>query len=240
MVRERNSAQRLAAQRNPALPPTLQLERGLCRLLNPDAEMRKLLGRAQPGERPQCPGADCALQALVAACGKPLELEIGSGHGRFLLARARNNPGTHFIGIEQEIVRIARMDVAARVEGLTNLSLVRADAMAALEFCLPANSMHAVYLFFPDPWPKLRHRKNRIFQPPFIDRIHRVLKVGGCLHAATDHDEYFGCMKEVMLGETRFEETEPLSRTEDESTDFELKFLAKNKRANAASWRKIQ
>ncbi len=201
--------------------------------------MRKILGRAQLGERPQCLGAKCALQVLVASCKKPMELEIGSGHGRFLLARASNNLDTHFIGIEQEVVRIARMDVAARVEGITNLSLVRADAMAVLEFCLPENAMYAVYLFFPDPWPKFRHRKNRIFQQPFIDQVHRVLKVGGSLHVATDHDEYFGCMKEVMLGETRFVETEPLVRTEDELTDFELKFLAKNKRANAASWRKI-
>lgn len=239
MVRERNSAQKLAAQRNADLPPTLQLEKGLCRLLYPDAEMRKHLGRAQPGERPQCLGTDCAIQTLVTSCKKPLELEIGSGHGRFLLARARNYPDTHYLGIEYEMVRVARIDVMARLAGVSNLSLVCADAMAVLEFCLPAGSINAVYLFFPDPWPKFRHRKNRIFQKPFLDQIYRVLTDGGCFHVATDHDEYFGSIKEVMLDERRFEEAEPLVRSEEEFTDFELKFLAKNKRANAASWRKI-
>ncbi len=239
MVRERNSAQRLAAQRDPTLPPTLELERGLCRILRPDAEMRKTLGCALPGERPQCPGAGCSLYELVTSCTKPLELEIGSGLGRFILARAKNNPDVHFIGLEQEAVRVARIDVAARLAGILNLSLVCAEAMAVLEFCLPERSIGAVYLFFPDPWPKARHEKNRIFQKTFIDQIYRVLQDGGYLHVATDHDPYFGSMKEVMVAEKRFEAVEPLVRTEEELTDFELKFLAKNKRANAASWRKI-
>ncbi len=239
MVRERNSAQRLAAQRDPTLPPTLQLERGLCRILKPDAEMRKILGCTRNGERPQCPGAGCSLYELIASCTKPLELEIGSGLGRFILARAKNNPDVYFIGLEQEAVRVARIDVAARLVGISNLSLVCAEAMAVLEFCLPACCIGAVYLFFPDPWPKARHEKNRIFQRTFIDQIYRVLQDGGYLHVATDHDQYFSNMKEVMVDEKRFEEAEPLVRTEEELTDFELKFLAKNKRANAASWRKI-
>ncbi len=239
MVRERNSAQRLAAQRDPTLPPTLQIERGLCRILKPDAEMRKTLGCTRQGERPLCSGSGCSLFELIASCRKPIELEIGSGLGRFILERTKNNPDVHFIGLEQEAVRVARIDVAARLVGILNLSLVCAEAMAVLEFCLPERSIGAIYLFFPDPWPKARHEKNRIFQKNFIDQIYRVLKGGGYLHVATDHDQYFACMKNVMVDEKRFEEIKPLVRTEEELTDFELKFLAKNKRANAASWRKI-
>lgn len=239
MVRERNSAQRLAAQRDPTLPPTLQLERGLCRIVKPDATMRKTLGYARNGERPTCSGAGCSLYDLIASCTKPLELEIGSGLGRFILERTRSNPGVHFIGLEQEQVRVARIDVAARLAGISNLSLVCAEAMAVLEFCFPACSIGAVYLFFPDPWPKARHEKNRIFQKAFIDQIYRVLTVGGCLHVATDDAPYFTNMKALMLDEKRFEETKALARTEEELTDFELKFLAKDKQTKAASWRKI-
>lgn len=238
MVRERQSWRRLAAQHDPILPPTLQLASGLCQLLKPDPEMLRMLGRAQADERPVCPKAACAIRQKLAACDIPVEVEVGSGLGRFLLARATRYPDTHFIGIEQETVRVARIDVSARKAGLTNVSLVCADAMSVLEFCLPADSVQAVYLFFPDPWPKARHHKHRIFQQPFLDHVYRVLIPGGVLHCATDHQGYLDWMMEVVAGETRFEKTDTLVRTEEELTDFELKFMAKNKRTLAASWRK--
>lgn len=237
MARDRHATQILASQKNDELPPTRQIQDGFCRLVLPDVETMKQLGRGvEP--RPKCPGQACGIKAFLATCTKPVELEIGSGMGRFLVARATNHPDTHFLGLELEEVRIAKTDVAARMLGLTNLNLIWAEAMVFLEFCLPDASIRAVYLFFPDPWLKWRHRKKRIFNPPFIDQIHRVLQPGGVLHAATDDAPYFTQMREVMAGETRFTETEPLKRTEDELTDFELKFLSKNTPTNLASWRK--
>ena len=156
MVRERRSWRRLAAQRDPNLPPTLQLEHGLCRLVTQDGETLRELGQTGTGERPVCPKGACAILERFATCELPIEVEIGSGLGRFLLARATSHPETHFIGIEQESVRVARIDVAARKAGLANLSLISAEAMAVLEFCFPPSAVQAVYLFFPDPWPKPR------------------------------------------------------------------------------------
>lgn len=238
MVRERRSWRRMAAQRDPNLPPTRQLEHGLCRLVTQDAETLRELGQAQPGARPVCPEKACAIREQIAACKEPVEIEIGSGLGRFLLARATSHPEIHFIGIELESVRVARIDVAARKAGLTNVSLICAEAMTVLEFCLPPASVQAVYLFFPDPWPKPRHHKHRIFQRPLLDHVHRVLIPGGLFHYATDHEAYFDWMAEMMTTEDRFEVTASLVRTEDELTDFELKFMANNKRTLAASWRK--
>ena len=238
MVRERQAWRRFAAQCDPGLPPTLQLEDGLCRLVKLEPEILRALGQAQAGERPVCPKAACAIREKLATCGTPVEVEIGSGLGRFLLARATRHPDTHFIGIEQERVRVARIDVAARKAGLTNVSLIRAEAMTVLEFCLPDASVQAVYLFFPDPWPKPRHHKHRIFQRLFLDHVHRVLIPGGWLHCATDHEAYFDWMMDIMAKEARFKVVDPLVRSEEELTDFELKFMANNKRTQAASWRK--
>ena len=237
MARDRHATQILAAQKNDELPPTRQIQDGFCRLIVPDVETMKELGRGvEP--RPKCPDLACGIKAFFATCTKPVELEIGCGMGRFIVARATNHPDTHFLGLELEEVRIAKTDVAARMLGLTNLNLIWAEAMGLLEFCLPDASIRAVYLFFPDPWPKWRHRKKRIFNPLFINQIHRILQPSGVLHVATDDGPYFAQMREVMAGETRFTETEPLKRTPDELTDFELKFLSKNKPTNLASWRK--
>ncbi len=238
MVRERKSGRRLAAQRDPTLPPTRQLEAGLCRLARPDVAMLQMLGQAGPDDCPRCPRAPCAIREWLSSCEKPVEVEIGSGHGRFLLARAKAHPEAHFVGIEQEPVRVARVDVAARRAGLKNVSLIGADAMRVLASCFPPARVRAVYLFFPDPWPKARHQKHRIFQRPFLDVVCRLLVPGGCLHVATDHPGYFAWMADIMAGESRFLPAEPLVREPEELTDFELKFMVQNKRTLTASWRK--
>ena len=205
---------------------------------------------------PSCPAPSCPVRQLFASPALPTphsslhtpnslptpHLEIGAGLGRFILARARNNPDTRIIGLEIESVRSARIDVKARKAGLDNIALVCADAAPFLQFCVPPDSLGAIYIFFPDPWPRARHEKNRIFSAENIALAWRALAPGGLLHAATDHALYFAKMREVMSAETqsrRFAEVPPLVRAEDELTDFELKFLAKGMTVNAASWQKL-
>ncbi len=238
MARDRNAARFLKAQENSALPPTRQIGNESCRIFNPDIDMLKVLGRDEI-QNLKCPDGECEILRLFKTCGKPLEMEIGFGMGRFLKARAKNNPQTHFLGIELEQARVARTDVGVRNAKLDNVTLLRAQANNLLRFCIPDVSLNAVYLFFPDPWPKPRHHKNRIFQPRFIDMMHRVLVPGGLLHVMTDDVPYYTQMREVMENEVRFVEVEPLKRKEDELTDFELKFAAKNKAAHALSWKKL-
>ena len=256
MVRERNSKRRLAAQQDESLPPTLQIPCGeddKCPLLRPGIEMLKTLGRTTFGGdgRPVCPcahscffcsGVAAQRQAAHSAAATHTALEIGAGLGRFILAKARKNPDRHYIGLEIERVRSARIDVKARKEGLRNISLVCADAAWFLEFCVPPGSLDEIYILFPDPWPRAKHEKNRIFQPDVIALIHRALRRGGVLHAATDHAAYFERMREVMADEVaagRFAEVAAPVRDEDELTDFELKFLAKGMTVNSAAWEKM-
>lgn len=237
MARDRRAASALAAQRDASLPETRELSKCGCKIPLPDgASLKAWADSGTP--RPVCT-SECEIVEFFKSVQKPVEIEIGCGMGRFLLSRARSFPETAFLGVELEPVRIARVDVAARKEELANLNVFCAEALPALTQCVPANSVRAVYVFFPDPWPKAKHKRRRLFQANFVDAAHRVLSDGGALYVSTDHAEYFEQMREVMSGETRFREVAPLKRTEEELTDFELIFLAKSCEVFSAAWKKV-
>lgn len=122
---------------------------------------------------------------------RPVELEIGCGKGRFLMAAAARWPERDFLAIEYvgALVRKVR-DKAVRA-GLTNVRLLNGDAKEIFEKRLPPASLSRVHVYFPDPWPKRRHAKNRLFAPPFPDLLARALAPRGELLLATDHDPYF-------------------------------------------------
>ncbi len=118
-----------------------------------------------------------------------LWLEIGFGGGEHLVARARANPDTGFIGAEPFINGVAKvLGVIAR-EGLTNIRLHDDDARPLLD-ALPEAAIGRVFLLFADPWPKKRHHKRRFITPENLDRLARVLRDDGELLFASDHPGY--------------------------------------------------
>lgn len=241
MPRDRHVSRALAVQRDPSLPPSLELAEGLCPVLRPDDAMKERLSRHVP-PLPVCPGGACAVRAFFEAAradGAPVELDLGCGYGRFSRAHAALHPEIRVLGIEQEEARVARTDVAARRAGLRNVSYLAGNARHALEYCVPPGSVSAAFVLFPDPWPKARHERNRLFREDFPELVLRVLARGGVLHAATDDPDYFAQMRAIAGAEPRFRETEPYVRGDDEKTDFELKFLGQGKRVCAASWEKL-
>ena len=169
---------------------------------------------------------------------RSIEIDVGCGKGRFLLARARAFPETQFLGIERLDARVARIDVTSRRENLTNICTLKMDAVCALD-ALSSDSIAAAYFFFPDPWPKRRHHKYRLFTPPFADALHRILKSGGLLHVATDQLDYHARMKTLLDADTRFTPIPAFERTPDEYTDFEIIFRSSGKPIGASSYRKM-
>ena len=166
--------------------------------------------------------------AVLFPLAQPLEVDLGCGKGRFLLERARAHPDVNLLGIDRMLKRVRKIDHKAQRRGLSNVRLLRVEGYYAVAHLMPAEAIRAYYIFFPDPWPKKRHHEHRLFNPRFVDALHRTLLPGGCVHAATDHQPYFEIIRDILRGDARFEEIAPFEPTEAERTEFELWYLGKS------------
>ena len=156
--------------------------------------------------------------------GRPLEVDCGCGKGRFLLARATAYPDVQFLGIDRMLVRIRKLDRKILRAGLGNVKLLRMEAFYSLQQLLPPHRVRTVYIFFPDPWPKRRHHRRRLFSPEFLDVLWSRLATGGTVQVATDHLDYFAAIRKCIGADARFREVPHLVRNEAEQTDFERIF----------------
>ncbi|QBG46935.1 tRNA (guanosine(46)-N7)-methyltransferase TrmB [Verrucomicrobia bacterium S94] len=157
----------------------------------------------------------------------PLEVDIGSGKGRFLVARSGKFPEINFLGIERQLGRINSSGRRCERAGRENCRLFRMEGYYAINYLMPSDYVANYYFFFPDPWPKERHHDNRLFNPPFMDALYRTLESGGCLHVSSDHLPYFDEIYSLLKADVRFEEVEAFVPDADETTDFELIFSYK-------------
>jgi len=121
----------------------------------------------------------------------PLEVEVGTGKGLFLSQAAHSQPEHNFLGVEiaQKYARYAAARLAR--QQVTNAVVIAGDALPLFERWLPAASLAAVHVYFPDPWWKKRHKKRRVMNEPFLRNVERALAPGGRLHFWTDVEEYF-------------------------------------------------
>jgi tRNA (guanine-N7-)-methyltransferase len=120
----------------------------------------------------------------------PVVLEVGSGHGAAAIAYAAAHPEADVVAVDVHVPGVARMLAAAEEAGVANLWVHPGDAVPLLTGRVPAGSLAAVHLFFPDPWPKQRHAKRRFVQQHSLDLLASRLAPGGVLRIATDHDGY--------------------------------------------------
>lgn len=173
----------------------------------------------------------------------PVQVEIGFGRGRFILAAAEKWTECNWLGIEysKPCVLLAS-ERSARAE-LHNVRIVQAAAEDLLRDHVPDACVDAFHVYFPDPWPKKRHHKRRIFQPPFIASMLRTLKPGGHLHVATDYTEYYEKIV-PMVREGGFElvdlDDDVTYYVDDEEfrTNFEEKALERGESIHRARFRK--
>ena len=131
---------------------------------------------------------------------RPVEIEIGSGKGAFLLRRAAARPEINLLGIEW--VRTYALYAADRAfrAGLGNVRLLCADAEQVIKAALSDQSVWRLHIYFPDPWPKRRQQRRRLIKPDFAAHARRVLRLGGWLGVVTDHADYFEQIRRVVLG----------------------------------------
>lgn len=120
----------------------------------------------------------------------PVVLEIGSGYGESAIAYALERPDHGIIAAEVHVPGVAAMMVKAHDAGIDNLRTHRGDAIEYLIQCISTDQLEAVHLFFPDPWPKVKHAKRRFVQQDTLDLVLDRLRPGGHLLIATDHAQY--------------------------------------------------
>jgi tRNA (guanine-N7-)-methyltransferase len=158
---------------------------------------------------------------------QPLEVELGCGDASFLAEYARRNPARNFIGVERLLGRIKKLDRKGRRAGLGNLRGVRIESSYFLQYLLPPNSASALHVYFPDPWPKKKHRKHRLINERFPALSRAALAPGGLVYLRTDDTDYFQQMTEVFGAAKEFEKVETPIELAEVLTDFEQEFNAR-------------
>ena len=146
---------------------------------------------------------------LDAVFGRPAPkiLEIGFGMGETTTQMALAHQHNDYLGIEVHTPGVGSLLRLIETHALTNVRIIQHDAVEVLHHMIAAGSLSAIHVFFPDPWPKKRHHKRRLIQPPLVHLLTSRLRPGGDLHLATDWEDYALQMLEVLSAETQLDNT---------------------------------
>jgi tRNA (guanine-N7-)-methyltransferase len=137
----------------------------------------------------------------------PRILEIGFGMGETTAEIAARHPENDYLGIEVHTPGVGSLLKRIDALRLTNVRVIQHDAVEVLEHMIPPDTLDAVHIFFPDPWPKKRHRKRRLIQPPFVALLARRMKPGAYLHVVTDWHDYAEHMLATLTAEPALRNT---------------------------------
>ena len=132
----------------------------------------------------------------------PLHVDLGCGDGLFLSQIAQLHPEKNFLGIDKLTSRAAK--ARRKSANLQNVRILNIESAYAVRYLLREASVETFYLFFPDPWPKRRHHRRRIFTNDFFDCVHRALQRDGLLRIATDQRDYFDQIARISQSDPRF------------------------------------
>jgi tRNA (guanine-N7-)-methyltransferase len=185
--------------------------------------------------------ADAGTVDLTGLFGRsaPVEMEIGTGKGRFLLESAAAHPDRSWFGLEIEPEYCALVRLRAARQGLSNVRIEPLDGREFVIRRLPPGALAALHVYFPDPWPKKRHHKRRLVTPAFAAAAARALSPGGLLRIASDHATYWSVIEEVLCGEPLFERlAEEEAGGWTSGTNYERKFAASGRPVFRAVFRR--
>jgi tRNA (guanine-N7-)-methyltransferase len=210
--------------------------------------MARLRKAAKLWRRPQSPiaagwaevqaaeGLFAVNPAVIFASCAPLEIELGAGTGDFIIARAAEFPERNFLAIESSGVVARLLAVRCGRAELRNLRVVRMDGRTLVNLMIGHESVSAYHVYFPDPWPKERHHKRRLFTPYLVANLQRTLAPGGALYVATDVGDYAGEIFAMLDATALVCSAEQVPGCA--KTAFGRKFAASGKAIHARAYRK--
>jgi len=169
----------------------------------------------------------------------PLEVELGSGDGSFIAQWASLNPETNFLAVERLLGRLRKIERKSHRAGLANVRALRLEASYFAEYLLPPESVTAFHIYFPDPWPKRKHRVNRLINEPFAEVLRAALRIDGIVYLRTDDLDYFAQMNRVFEANKNFKAVPTPERLASVLTDFERNFIAEGIQTNRAAYRRV-
>jgi tRNA (guanine-N7-)-methyltransferase len=171
---------------------------------------------------------------------QPLEAELGCGDASFLAEYARRNPDQNFIGVERLLGRIQKLDRKGRRAGLANLRGVRIESSYFLQYLLPQHAASALHIYFPDPWPKKKHRRHRLINEGFPALARDALVPSGVVYLRTDDTDYFQQMTDVFAASNDYQKIETPVELAEVLTDFERDFNSKGIPTLRAAYRNCE
>jgi len=210
--------------------------------------MARLRKAAKLWRRPQSPiaagwaevqaadGVFAVNPAVIFGSCAPLEIELGAGTGDFIIARAAEFPERNFLAIESSGVVARMLAVRCGRAQLRNLRVVRMDGRTLVNLMIGHESVSAYHVYFPDPWPKERHHKRRLFTPYLVANLQRTLAPGGALYVATDVGDYAGEIFAMLDATALVCSAEQVPGCA--KTAFGRKFAASGKAIHARAYRK--
>ena len=137
----------------------------------------------------------------------PKIFEIGCGMGETSYAISAANPQNDYLGLEVHTPGVGSLCKLVAEGGISNQRICQHDAVEVLRDMIGPETLSGVHIFFPDPWPKARHHKRRLIQPPLVATLVSKLTPGGYIHCATDWANYAEQMLEVLSAEPGLQNT---------------------------------
>lgn len=169
---------------------------------------------------------------------QPLEIEMGSGKGLFLMTAALAHPERNYLGIEVAPKYAAFCAARLKRHELNNACMVSGDGLRFFRELVPDACAAAIHVYFPDPWWKARHRKRRVMNEGFVRDIARVLIPGGSLHFWTDVQEYFETTLPILAAEPRLVGPLPVAeQTPAHDMDYRTNFERRKRKDGLPIWR---
>lgn len=169
-----------------------------------------------------------------------VELDMGCGAGSFTVALAAKYPERQILAADVMLGRLRKVVKKAERAELNNVSVLRVEARSLIAMMLPDSVLDRIHVLCPDPWPKNRHRSNRLLCSDFTSQLHRVLKSDGIFHFSSDDEYYCDAVNRVIAASGLFEEyPDGIADLTGVKSDFERRWLAEGKMVHHRAWEKL-